>query len=64
MKSIEKDREKLVLESQKSERWKEQIMKDYDEIKFEILKVEAENKSLLLENRHYKNALKRIEMIN
>ena len=39
-------------------------MKDYDEMKYEILKVEAENKSLALEVRHYKNALKRIEMIN
>jgi hypothetical protein len=33
-------------------------------MKYEILKVETENRDLKLEVKHYKNIIKRIEMIN
>lgn len=52
------------MESQKSERWKEQIMRDYEEMKFEVLRVEAENRALGLEVRHYKGVVRRLEVIN
>ena len=50
-----------MFEAQNSERARNEILSDYEEIKFNVMQVETENKALTLEVRHYKNALSRVE---
>lgn len=63
LKMIEGDREKLIVEIEKSDRMKEELCKEYDSMKLDLMKLEQENKGLLLEIKHYRNALSRIEAL-
>ena len=61
LKTIERDREKLIEEVQETERLKLSCSKQYENSKFEIMKLEAENKKYILELKHYKNIVNRIQ---
>lgn len=63
LKHIEAERERLYLEAQNSERVQDGLVKEHEELKFEMLKLEAENKKMQLELKHFRNIVSRIKIL-
>ena len=64
LKKIEGDREKLINEVNQSQLAKSDWNRQYENLKLEFLKIEAENKKQILEIKHYKNIANRIKSSN
>ena len=50
-------------EAQKSERNRTDLFKEYEDMKFDMLRMEADNKKLALELKHFKNIVNRIDFV-
>lgn len=63
LKSIESDRERLMVEMQRSDRVREDLIRNIEALKAEVLRLGQDNKALILEVKHFKSALNRIEAL-
>lgn len=63
LKQSESQREQYMAEMENSERVKETLVREHEDLKYEMLRLEADNKKLSLELKHYKNIVNRFDFI-